>query len=90
MNGKPMGNDGQLAVLLRTAQWAIDDLAHDLGASRVTPERLVEMADALEKVSVILRQRASEPVQLASGQEHPVHKEVLAEPEPEAGSDEPG
>jgi hypothetical protein len=52
--------DGQLAVVLRTTQWSLDDLAHDLGASRVTPERLVEMADALEKVAAILRQRAEQ------------------------------
>lgn len=57
-----MGTDAQLAVLLRTAQWAMDDLAYDLGAERATPERMREMADALEKVTIILRQRADSSV----------------------------
>lgn len=55
-----MRTDGQLAVVLRSAQWALDDLAHDLGASRVNPARLREMAHALERIAVILRQRAKQ------------------------------
>jgi len=66
--GATVGTDGQLAVILRTAQWAIDDLAHDLGASRATPDRIRELADALERVSVILRQRADEPPGSALGE----------------------
>lgn len=54
--------DAQLAVLLRTAQWALDELAYDLPYGRATPARLEEMADALEKITFILRQRAQEVI----------------------------
>lgn len=56
-----MGTDAQLAVLLRTAMWSLDELAYDLPPGRATPERLREVADGLEKVANILRQRADSP-----------------------------
>lgn len=48
-------DDGQLAVLLRTAQWEIDALAFDLPAGRCTPERREQLADALVKLAEVLR-----------------------------------
>lgn len=48
-------DDGQLAVLLRTAQWEIDALAFDLPAGRCTSERREQLADALVKLAEVLR-----------------------------------
>lgn len=47
--------DAQLAVLLRQAQWALDDAAHDFPAGRVTPGRRAELAGTLEALAVVLR-----------------------------------
>lgn len=53
--GDPSIDDAQLAVLLRTAQWMFDDLAHDLPAGRVTPDRLTDLATLLERLAGLLR-----------------------------------
>lgn len=47
--------DSQLAVLLRQAQWALDDAAHDLPAGRATPGRRAELAGTLEALALVLR-----------------------------------
>ncbi|MGH3910825.1 MAG: hypothetical protein ACRDRM_08320 [Pseudonocardiaceae bacterium] len=44
-----------MAVLLRQAQWALDDAAHDFPAGRVTPGRRAELAETLEALAVVLR-----------------------------------
>lgn len=53
--------DSQLAVLLRQAQWALDDVAHELPAGRATVGRRVEVARTLEAVAVVLRCSAPAP-----------------------------
>ena len=45
----------QLAVLLRQAQWTLDDVAHDLPAGRVTPEACEELATMLEALVMAIR-----------------------------------
>ncbi|MGH3908529.1 MAG: hypothetical protein ACRDTE_30735 [Pseudonocardiaceae bacterium] len=63
----PVGiTDSQLAVLLRQAQWALDDAAHDLPAGRTTPQHRVELAGRLEALALVLR--ASTP----DGAEHSI------------------
>lgn len=47
--------DSQLAVLLRQAQWALDDAAHEFPAGRATAGRRVELAGRLEALAVVLR-----------------------------------
>lgn len=47
--------DSQLTVLLRQAQWALDDAAHDLPAGRVPSQRRVELAGTLDALAVVLR-----------------------------------
>lgn len=37
-----------LTVALRAAQWLLEDVAHDLPAGRVTPEKWTELDTALE------------------------------------------
>jgi len=54
--------DPQLAVLLRQAQWALDDAAHDVPAGRVTAQRREELAATLEALATIVR--ASAPVRV--------------------------
>lgn len=54
--GSPAGvTDLQLAVLLRQAQWALDDAAHELPAGRATVGRRVELAGTLEALALVLR-----------------------------------
>lgn len=58
-------DDGQLAVLLRTAQWEIDALAFDLPAGRCTSERreqLVKLAEVLRPSMVIDRPTSASSV----------------------------
>lgn len=54
----PSVDNVQLAGLLRTAEWTIDDVASDLPADRATPEQLRDLAIMLELISKILRQKA--------------------------------
>lgn len=53
-----MSDGAKLAVALRSAQWALDDLAHDLPAGRATPARLRELADALDALARLLHEHA--------------------------------
>lgn len=50
--------DTQLAVLLRQAQWALDDAAHDVPAGRVSTQCRMELARTLEALAVVLRSSA--------------------------------
>lgn len=54
----PSVDGAELAVVLRTVQWTLDDLAHDLPAGRATPQRLWELAALLEQLAVMLRARS--------------------------------
>lgn len=56
----PSVDGAGLAVVLRTAQWTLDDLAHDLPAGRATLARLRELAVVLERLSALLRERSGE------------------------------
>lgn len=47
--------DGQLAVLFRQVQWALDDAAHDWLAGRVTPQQREELAETLDALATIVR-----------------------------------
>ena len=50
----PSEDGGHLAVVLRQVQWTLDDLAHDLPAGRVVPQRLRELAITLRRLAVHL------------------------------------
>lgn len=54
----PSVHGAELAVVLRAAQWSLDDLAHDLPAGRATPERLLDLATVLEQLAELLRTRS--------------------------------
>lgn len=54
----PSVDGAQLAVVLRTAQWTLDDLAHDLPAGRATPQRLVDLAVVLKRLAEMLQIQA--------------------------------
>ena len=56
----PAVTDSQLAVLLRQAQWTLDEAAHHFPAGRGTPQRREELAGTLETLAAIVR--ASVPV----------------------------
>lgn len=63
--GKPprfvSGADGaKLAVVLRSAQWALDDVAHDLPAGQCTSEQLRHLAETLARLSHALRAASGE------------------------------
>ncbi|MCA1185904.1 hypothetical protein LCD36_05500 [Saccharopolyspora sp. 6T] len=47
-----------LAVLLRQAQWAIDDAAHRVPEDRFDGDEHRDLADALEALAGMLRARA--------------------------------
>lgn len=54
--GVPVGiTDSQLAVLLRQAQWALDDAAHDLPVGRATGGQREQLAATLETLALVLR-----------------------------------
>jgi hypothetical protein len=50
-------DDATLAHVLRFAQWALDEAAHNLLSGRVPPRRLDELARGLEGVAGLLRAR---------------------------------
>lgn len=54
--------DSQLAVLLRQAQWALDEAARDFPAGRVTPQRRSELSGTLEALAAIVRASAPDGV----------------------------
>jgi hypothetical protein len=47
-----------MTVTLRAAQWLLDDVAHDLPAGRVTPDRWTELAATLDQLTVLIREQA--------------------------------
>lgn len=49
--------DATLAVLIRQTQWLLDDVAHDLPAGRVTPDKGAELAGLLEDLAALIRRR---------------------------------
>jgi hypothetical protein len=55
-------DDATLAVLIRQTQWLLDDVAHDLPAGRVTPEKGEELAGILESLAPLVRQRTGRVV----------------------------
>lgn len=44
-----------LAVLLRQAQWLLDDAARDVPAGRLTAERGEELASILDDLAAVMR-----------------------------------
>jgi hypothetical protein len=44
-----------LGVLLRTVQWHLDDVAHDLPAGRTTTAQREELATSLEALAELIR-----------------------------------
>lgn len=53
--------NGALAVLLRRAQWALDEAAHDLPAGRCTVEDREALAVLLEELAAALRREETMP-----------------------------
>lgn len=49
------GCDAQLAVLLRKAQWMLDDAAHDVGGDRLSSRDRDQLAAALDELAGALR-----------------------------------
>ncbi|MGH3919123.1 MAG: hypothetical protein ACRDSG_08815 [Pseudonocardiaceae bacterium] len=49
-------NHVALVVVLRQAQWLLDDVAHDLPAGWVSPEKGDELAVILESLATLVRQ----------------------------------
>ena len=47
-----------LTLALRAAQWLLDDVAHDLPANRVTPQRWAELDEALTYLHSLVRQQS--------------------------------
>ncbi len=52
-----MSADAELAVVIRQAQWLLDDTAHDQPAQRYPPDKQQELAEVLESLAVLLRHR---------------------------------
>jgi hypothetical protein len=50
----PSGDGAELAVVLRSVQWTLDDLAHDLPAGRATPQRMRDLATLLRRLAAHL------------------------------------
>lgn len=56
---QPMDDNAALAVALRSTQWALDDVAHDLPAGRADPDDLQQLAEVLEALAALLRATVS-------------------------------
>jgi hypothetical protein len=52
---QPALDNAALAVALRSTQWALDDVAHDLPAGRADPDDLRQLAEVLEALAALLR-----------------------------------
>lgn len=57
-------NDKALATVLRMATWALDDVARDLPAGRMTAERCAETIESLELLTQLIRERLARFTQL--------------------------
>lgn len=53
-----MGDDARIAGLLRTTEWACEEMAHGLPAGRVTEQEMTDLAERLEGMAQLLRLRA--------------------------------
>lgn len=49
--------DAQLAVLLRKAEWMLDDAAHEVGGGRLSTADREALAVALDELAGALRER---------------------------------
>jgi hypothetical protein len=56
---QPALDNAALAVALRSTQWALDDVAHDLPAGRADPDDLHQLAEVLEALAALLRATVS-------------------------------
>lgn len=54
------GRDAALAVLLRKAEWMLDDAAHALGNERLTTTDREALAEALTELAGALREHGHE------------------------------
>ena len=52
--GGVTSDKARLAVLLRRAQWELDDVAHTLPAGRCAPEDRVRLAELLVELAAVL------------------------------------
>lgn len=50
----PSGDGAELAVVLRSVQWTLDDLAYDLPAGRATPQGMRNLATLLRHLAAHL------------------------------------
>ncbi len=50
--------DAHLAVLLRKAEWMLDDAAHEVGGGRMSSSEREALAEALAELCEALRQEA--------------------------------
>lgn len=57
--------DAQLAVLLRKAEWMLDDAAFEVGGGRFSTADREALAAALDELASALRERRAEAVALA-------------------------
>ncbi len=55
--GKPMSSAANLAVLLRQAQWDLDQMAFRLPMGEVSTDERDKLADMLTRLAALLRQR---------------------------------
>jgi hypothetical protein len=53
--GRGVPPEVALAVLLRTVQWHLDDVAHDLPTGRTTIEQREALATSLEALAELIR-----------------------------------
>jgi hypothetical protein len=79
--------EATLAVLLRQTQWLLDDVAHDLPAGRVTPDKGEELAGILESLAALVRKQtvkrpASVPLDYSGSLPDAVGDEVSTERRP--------
>jgi hypothetical protein len=51
-----------LAVLIRQAQWLLDDVAANIQSGRVTPEQGRDLASILERLAEVVRDQTAEPM----------------------------
>lgn len=61
-------NAYRLAVLLRQAQWKLDDAAFEVGAGRSTREQRQALADDLTRLAKMLRADVDTPVVIDLGE----------------------
>ncbi|QUG99895.1 hypothetical protein HUO13_02925 [Saccharopolyspora erythraea] len=54
--------DRALVVVLRQAQWLLDDAAHDIPGDRYSPQQSEELANTLDKLAEHVRHRAGLPL----------------------------